>query len=69
VRRPFAIGLGSLLGGIALYLGTAVAMLSYYDEHPRPGWLTALWLVATAFVVLGLLVMVDGAVRAFRERA
>ena len=67
MSRPFAIGLGSLLGGIGLYVGAAVAMLAY--DQPRPGWLTALWLLATALVVLGLLVMVEGAVRAFRERA
>jgi hypothetical protein len=67
VKRPFVIGLGSLLGGIGLYVGAAIAMLSY--DQPRPDWLTVLWLVATALVVLGLLVMVDGAVRAFRERA
>ena len=68
MKRAFAIGLGLLGGGIALYVGTALVMVNHYGEQPRPAWINALWLVAAASVALGLLVMVNGAVRAYRER-
>jgi hypothetical protein len=60
------LGIVSLAGGIALYVAAALALLGY--DQPRPGWVTPLWLVATLFVVVGLLVMVESAVRHHRER-
>jgi hypothetical protein len=59
-------GLVSLAAGLALYVAAAVAQLSY--DQPRPGWINPLWLVATLLVVLGLLAMVNTAVRVHRER-
>jgi tryptophan-rich sensory protein len=69
VKRAFSLGIASLLAGIGLYVAMALVALNYYDEQPRPAWLTTLWLLAVALVVVGLLTMVSGAVRAFRERA
>jgi hypothetical protein len=43
-------------------------VLRSYRGEPHPAWLTALWLIATLFVVVGLLVMSSGAVRSYRER-
>jgi hypothetical protein len=59
-------GLVSLAAGLFLYVAAAVAQLSY--DQPRPGWINPLWLVATLLVVLGLLAMVNTAVRVHRER-
>ena len=59
-------GIVSALSGLALYVAAAIAQLSY--DQPRPGWINPLWLVATLLVVVGLLVMVNLAVRAYRER-
>lgn len=67
--KAFSLGIASLVAGIGLYVVSALVALNYYDEQPRPAWLTTLWLFATALVVVGLLTMVSGAVRAFRERA
>ena len=47
-------------------MAAGVAQLSY--DQPRPGWINPLWLVGTLLVVLGLLVMVNTAVRVYRER-
>jgi hypothetical protein len=69
VKRSFSYGIASLVAGIGLYVASALVALNYYDGEPRPGWLNALALVAVALVVVGLLVMSSGAVRAFRERA
>jgi hypothetical protein len=63
------LGLSSLLVGLALYIVAAAARLSAYSGEPQPSWLTSLWLAATALVVVGLLVMVNDAVRAYRERS
>ena len=62
------LGLVSLLVGLALYIVAVSARLSAYSGEAQPSWLTSLWLAATALVVVGLLVMVNGAVRAYRER-
>ena len=59
-------GIVSFAAGLALYVVAAVAQLSY--DQPRPGWINPLWLVATLLVVLGLLAMVNTAVRVHRER-
>jgi hypothetical protein len=59
-------GLVSLVAGLGLYVFAAVAQLSY--DQPRPGWINPLWLVGTLLVVLGLLAMVNTAVRVHRER-
>jgi hypothetical protein len=59
-------GIASFAAGVALYLTAGVAQLSY--EQPRPGWINPLWLVGTLLVVLGLLAMVNVAVRVHRER-
>ena len=61
-------GITSLLAGIALYVVSALVVLRSYRGEPHPAWLTALWLIAALFVVVGLLVMSSGAVRAYRER-
>jgi hypothetical protein len=59
-------GLVSLATGLGLYVAAAVAQLSY--DQPRPGWINPLWLVATLLVVLGLLALVNIAVRVHQER-
>ena len=69
MKRAFSFGIASLLAGIGLYVAMALVALNYYDGEPRPAWLTAIWMVGVALVVVGLLVMVSGAARAFRERA
>ena len=56
----------SFLSGLALYLVAGIAQLAY--DQPRPGWINPLWLVATLLVVVGLLVLVNTAVRVYRER-
>jgi hypothetical protein len=61
-------GLVSLIAGLGLYIGAASARLSAYSGEPQPSWLTTLWLAATALVVVGLLVLVNDAVRTYRER-
>jgi hypothetical protein len=60
------IGIVGFLSGLALYVVAAVAQLSY--DQPRPGWINPLWLVATLLVVVGLLVLVENAVRVHRGR-
>jgi hypothetical protein len=59
-------GLVSLAAGLGLYETAGVAQLVY--DQPRPGWINPLWLVGTLLVVLGLLAMVNTAVRVHRER-
>ena len=59
-------GIVSFTGGLVIYVIAAVAQLSY--DQPRPGWINPLWLVGTLLVVLGLLAMVNTAVRVHRER-
>lgn len=59
-------GIVSFAAGLALYVVAAVGQLSY--DQPRPGWINPLWLVGTLLVVLGLLAMVNTAVRVHRER-
>ena len=66
--KPFSFGITSLVAGIGLYVASALTVLTSYRGEPQPAWLVALWLIATALVVVGLLVMSSGAVRAFRER-
>ena len=61
-------GIVSLVAGLAIYIVAAAARLGEYRNQPQPGWLTSLWLVATALVVVGLLVLVNIAVRVYRER-
>jgi hypothetical protein len=61
-------GIVSLAAGVALYVTAGVTQLSAYNGEPQPAWLTTLWLLATALVVVGLLVMVNVAVRVHRER-
>jgi hypothetical protein len=60
------LGLVSFLTGLTLYLAAGIAQLSY--DQPRPGWINPLWLVATLLVVVGLLVVSNVAIRAYRER-
>ena len=62
-------GIVSLLAGLALYVAAGATRLGAYHGEPQPSWLTTLWLVATLLVVVGLLVMVNTAVRVYRERA
>jgi hypothetical protein len=61
-------GIASFLTGLVLYVAAGVARLAAYKGEPQPSWLTSLWLVATALLVVGLLVMVNIAVRVYRER-
>jgi hypothetical protein len=68
VKRVLAFGAASLLAGMALYLAAVGVALNYYDEGPRPAWLTSLQLLAVALVSAGLLALVSDAVRAFRSR-
>jgi len=51
-----------------VYVVAAVARVGEYRNQAQPSWLTSLWLIATVLVVVGLLVMVNIAVRAYRER-
>jgi hypothetical protein len=60
------LGLVSFLTGLTLYLAAGIAQLSY--DQPRPGWINPLWLVATLLVVVGLLVVSNVAIRAYRAR-
>jgi len=69
VKKAFSFGIVSLVAGTVLYVAMTLVALNYYDEQPRPAWLTTFWMIGVALVVGGLLVMVNGAVRAFRERA
>ena len=64
----FLVGIGSLLGGLTLFLVAGFVSLHSYDQVSDPAWLTALSFVAVALVVVGLLVMVDRAVRVHRSR-
>ena len=59
-------GLVTFLTGLALYLVAGISQLSY--DQPRPDWINPLWLAATLLVVVGLLAMVNTAVRVHRER-
>jgi hypothetical protein len=61
-------GITSFAAGLALYVVAAIARLGAYRGEAQPSWLTTLWLVATLLLVVGLLVMVNVAVRAYRER-
>ena len=61
-------GIVSLATGLVIYVVAAAARVGEYRNEPQPGWLTSLWLVATALVVVGLLVLLNFAVRAYRER-
>ena len=61
-------GIVSLATGLVVYVVAAVARVGEYRNQPQPSWLTSLWLIATVLVVVGLLVMVNIAVRAYRER-
>jgi hypothetical protein len=61
-------GIVAFAVGLALYLAAGAVKLGAYHGEAAPSWLTSLWLVATALVVVGLLVMVNVAVRVHRER-
>ena len=61
-------GIVSLATGLVVYVVAAVARVGEYRNQAQPHWLTSLWLIATVLVVVGLLVMVNIAVRAYRER-
>jgi hypothetical protein len=61
-------GIVAFAAGLALYVAAGATKLGAYNGEPAPSWLTSLWLVATALVVVGLLVMVNVAVRVHRER-
>ena len=61
-------GIVAFVAGLALYVVAGATKLGAYHGEPAPSWLTSLWLVATALVVVGLLVMVNVAVRVHRER-
>jgi hypothetical protein len=60
------VGIVTFAAGLALYVTAAIAQLAY--DQPRPGWINPLWLAGTLLVVLGLLAMVNTAVRVYRER-
>ena len=62
------VGIVSLAVGLGAYIAAAIARVGAYRNQPQPSWLTSLWLVATALVVVGLLVLVNVAVRVYRER-
>jgi hypothetical protein len=62
------LGIASFLTGLGLYVAAAIVRLGPYRGEPQPSWLTSLWLVATALVALGLLVLVNGAVHVYRSR-
>ena len=61
-------GIVSLATGLVVYVVAAVARVGEYRNQAQPSWLTSLWLIATVLVVVGLLVMANVAVRAYRER-
>ncbi|HYX75984.1 MAG TPA: hypothetical protein VE757_02300 [Gaiellaceae bacterium] len=61
-------GIATLALGVGLYIAAGATQLGAYNGEPQPSWLTTLWLLATALVVVGLLVMVNVAVRVHRER-
>jgi hypothetical protein len=61
-------GIVAFAAGLALYVAAGATKLSAYNGESAPSWLTSLWLVGTALVVVGLLVMVNVAVRVHRER-
>jgi tetrahydromethanopterin S-methyltransferase subunit E len=63
------LGIAALATGLAVYIAAAATRLGPYRNEAQPGWLTSLWLIATALVVVGLLVMVNTAVRVYRERS
>ena len=63
------LGIAALVTGLALYVAAAAVRLGPYRGDAQPGWLTSLWLIATAFLVVGLLVMVNTAARVHRERS
>ena len=63
------LGIASLATGLGLYVAAAAVRLGPFRNEAQPGWLTSLWLVATALVVVGLLVMANTAVRVYRERS
>jgi hypothetical protein len=63
------LGIAALATGLGLYVAAAAVRLGPYRNDTQPGWLTSLWLVATLLVVVGLLVMVNTAVRVYRERS
>jgi hypothetical protein len=63
------LGIASLAAGLGVYIAAAATRLGPYRNEAQPGWLTSLWLIATALVVVGLLVMVNTAVRVHRERS
>ncbi len=69
MRGAFVFGVGSLIAGIGLYLATAFVSLNSYDQVPKPSWLVALSIMAVVLAAVGLLVMANVAIRAFRERA
>ncbi len=69
MKRAFSFGIGSLIAGISLYLVSAYVAVSYYDEEPHPTWLVTLSIAAVVLVAVGLLVMANGAIRAYRERS
>ena len=62
------VGIAAFLVGLGLYVVAGIVRLGAYRGEPQPSWLTSLWLVATALVALGLLVLVNGAVRVYRSR-
>jgi hypothetical protein len=62
------LGIAAFLAGLGLYVAAGIVRLGAYRGDPQPSWLTSLWLVATALVALGLLVLVNGAVRVYRSR-
>jgi hypothetical protein len=61
-------GIAVFAAGLGLYVTAGATRLAAYKGEPQPSWLTSLWLVATALVVVGLLAMANVAVRVHRER-
>jgi hypothetical protein len=63
------LGIVSLVVGLGVYVAAAATRLGPYRNDAQPGWLTSLWLIATLLVVVGLLVLVNAAVRVHRGRS
>jgi hypothetical protein len=57
----------SLAAGVGVYLASLGVALTYYDEQPRPSWLTSLVFLAIALALVGLGLLVVSVVSGLRE--
>jgi hypothetical protein len=60
-------GFVCLAAGVGLYLASVDVALKYYDEQPRPSWLTWLVFFAITLALVGLGLLVVSVVRGLRE--